>query len=63
MPLYTFFCNTCETEVSLFLSVRELRKNKACPECKGCDLEGPIEGKSALSNSETQISCGLTKKS
>jgi putative FmdB family regulatory protein len=63
MPLYTFLCNTCEKEVSLFLSLKELRRNKACPECKGGDLTGPMENEASRSGSDTQVACSLSKKS
>jgi putative FmdB family regulatory protein len=44
MPLYEFYCDKCEKEVSLTLSMSEKEKGEAkCPECGGRDMR-PLVG-------------------
>lgn len=44
MPLYEFFCDKCEKEVSLTLSMSEKEKGEAkCPEC-GSRTMRPLVG-------------------
>ncbi len=39
MPVYEYFCNKCQREVSLALSISEHEKGQAaCPLCAGKDL-------------------------
>jgi putative FmdB family regulatory protein len=43
MPLYEFFCDKCQKEVSLTMSISEREKGAAkCPQCGG-DLR-PLVG-------------------
>ena len=44
MPLYEFYCDKCEKEVSLTLSMREKEKGEAkCPECGSREMR-PLVG-------------------
>jgi len=44
MPLYEFFCDKCQKEVSLTLSMHERQTgNPACPECGNLELR-PLVG-------------------
>jgi len=44
MPLYEFFCDRCQKEVTLSLSMHERQQgNAACPECGSRDLR-PLVG-------------------
>jgi putative FmdB family regulatory protein len=44
MPLYEFFCDKCQKEVSLTLSMSEREKGGAeCPQCGGRELR-PLVG-------------------
>jgi putative FmdB family regulatory protein len=44
MPLYEFFCDKCQKEVSLTLSMSEREKGAAkCPQCGSGDLR-PLVG-------------------
>jgi putative FmdB family regulatory protein len=44
MPLYEFFCDECEKEVSLTLSMSEKEKGEAkCPECGSREMR-PLVG-------------------
>jgi len=44
MPLYEFYCDKCQKEVSMTLSISEREKGAAkCPECGSRDLR-PLVG-------------------
>jgi putative FmdB family regulatory protein len=44
MPLYEFFCDKCQKEVSLTLSMQERQTgHPACPECGNRELR-PLVG-------------------
>jgi putative FmdB family regulatory protein len=44
MPLYEFFCDKCQQEVSLTLSLREREQGTApCPQCGSRELR-PLVG-------------------
>jgi len=44
MPLYEFFCDKCQKEVSLTLSISEREKGNAkCPQCGSRDMR-PLVG-------------------
>lgn len=44
MPLYEFFCDKCQKEVSLTLSISEREKGEAkCPQCDSRDMR-PLIG-------------------
>ena len=44
MPLYQFFCDKCQKEVSLTLSISERQKGEAkCPLCGSRDMR-PLVG-------------------
>ncbi len=39
MPVYEYFCEKCQREVSLTLSISQHEKGQAtCPQCSGKDL-------------------------
>jgi putative FmdB family regulatory protein len=44
MPLYEFFCNKCQREVSRTMTISEREKGgAACPQCDSRDLR-PLVG-------------------
>jgi putative FmdB family regulatory protein len=43
MPLYEFFCDRCQKEVSVTQSMSEHAKGAACPECGSRDMR-PLVG-------------------
>ncbi len=44
MPLYEYFCEKCQREVTITMSISEHdRANAACPACGGRDLR-PLVG-------------------
>ena len=43
MPLYEFFCDKCQKEVSLTLSISEREKGEAqCPHCGSRDMRPQV---------------------
>ena len=51
MPLYEYFCETCQREVTMSMSISEHDKGGAtCPRCHGKDLRpllGPFFSKTS----------------
>ena len=43
MPLYEYFCDTCQKEVSVTQSMSEHANGAACPECGGRNMR-PLVG-------------------
>ncbi len=44
MPLYEYFCQTCQKEVTIPMTISEHdRGSAACPQCQGRDLR-PLVG-------------------